>query len=159
MLRTMVIAAAFVAGAAAFAPSAALAQSNTCEQLRPLMQQRETLLRRANSLGRRNVDPAVACRIFSDLAANGSRTIAFVNANKDWCQIPDEFASGLQNSQGQINRVRGQACNAAQQRTRLLAQARRQQQQAQQQGGAGQSTFGGVDGFSGGAWRVPQGAL
>jgi hypothetical protein len=159
MLKKAMFVAALAGAGVAFQPGQAVAQSNVCQQLQPLLQQREALLRRANSLGRRNVDPAVACRVFSDLAANGARTIAFVNANKDWCQIPDEFANGLRGSQGQITRVRGQACGAAQQRTKLLAQARRQQQQAQQQGGAGQSTFGGVDGFSSGPWRVPQGAL
>jgi hypothetical protein len=135
----------------------AQAQSSTCERLGPLMQQRASLMQRINGMGKRRIDPNVACRLFGSLAANGSQTIAFVDENKDWCQIPDDFVANLKESQKQIANVRGQACRAAQQQAVVRQRLQQQQRQAQQQGGAG--AFGGVDGFSGGPWRVPQGAL
>ncbi len=133
----------------------AQAQANVCEKLGPLMQQRQALMQRINGFGRKRVDPNVACKAFGDLASNGARTIAFVNENKDWCQIPDDFVSGITDAQKQIAGVRGQACKAASQQAQLMKQARQRQQQAQGDNGS----FGGVDGFSSGPWRVPQGAL
>ncbi len=136
------------------AASDAMAQSGICERLGPMMKEREGLMQRVQAMGRKNVNPATACSIFGGLAANGTKTLAFVKENKDWCQIPDEFVTNLTSSQAQIVKVRGQACNAAQQRVAMERRAR-QQMQAQQEGAG---TFGGADGFSGN-WRVPQGAL
>lgn len=137
--------------------SDAQAQSNVCEQLGTLLKQRQTLMARVNSFGRKQVDPNIACRTFSDLANNGSRTIAFLKDNKEWCQVPDEFSNNVNSSQSQIMKVRGQACNAAKQQAAMMRQARQQQQRQAQ--GQDSSTFGGIDGFSSGPWRVPQGAL
>lgn len=142
----------------ALAPGAvapAMAQSSVCEKLGPMIQERQRLLERINSMGRRNVNPQTACGLFNQLAANGQRTIAFARENKDWCQIPDEFMNNLTGSQAQISRVRGQACNAARQQAQL--QSRAQQQQRQQRENLG--PFGGSDMVTGGAWRIPQGAL
>ncbi len=130
----------------------ASAQSSVCGQLQTLLKERQALMQRINGMGRRNVDPNVACRLFGQLASNGQRTLAFATENKDWCQVPDEFISNLKSAQGQVNTVRGQACRAASQRAALERRARQAQQQ-------GQGSFGGVDGFTGGPWRVPQGAL
>ncbi len=55
--------------------------------------------------------------------------------------------------------MRAQACSAAAQRNKAMAQAKAQARQAQQGGQPGGNPFGGVDGFGGGPWRVPQGAL
>lgn len=153
----MTVAVAMVVGAGwlAAAPTPAVAQTNICGQLQTLLKERQTLMQRINGMGRRNVDPAVACRMFGQLASNGQRTLAFATENKDWCQVPDEFINNLKSAQGQVSGVRGQACRAASQRAQLERRAR-QAQQAQQQN---QGSFGGVDGFSGGPWRVPQGAL
>ncbi len=138
-----------------FGAAPAIAQSSTCQQLGPMMQERERLMGRVNSLGRRNVNPQQACNLFGQLAANGTKTLAFVRENKDWCQIPDDFVNNLTSAQAQITRVRGQACNAARQQTQMQARARNQQQQARENLGP----FGGSDTVTGGAWRVPQGAL
>jgi hypothetical protein len=133
----------------------AQAQSGVCERLGTLLKQREGIMKRINGMGRKNVNPNTACSLFGSLASNGSQTLAFATENKDWCQIPDEFINGLQQGNRQVSAVRGKACTAAKQQATLANRAR-QQQQAQQQGAG---TFGGVDGFSGGAWRIPQGAL
>lgn len=151
-----VLSGAVVALILAGASAPAFAQAGVCARLNPLMEERERIMKRINGLGSRNVNPATACSLFGQLAANGARTIAFVRENKDWCQIPDDFQNNLTSSQAQINRVRGQACNAAKQRGQMEAQARRQQQQQSQQG---LGPFGGVDTVTGGSWRVPQGAL
>jgi hypothetical protein len=145
-----------LAASAAFAP--AMAQQNVCQQLGPLMQRQQQLIQSINAMGRTNVNPATACQRFGALAAHGQRVLAFIEANKDWCQIPDDFAANARNGQTQAQRIRGQACNAAAQRSKMERQARAQAQRQQQQQ-AGGNPFGGTDGFTGGAWRVPQGAL
>jgi hypothetical protein len=154
MLKRLMAVVVLGAGCMAAAGPAS-AQSAVCGQLQTLLQERQTLMQRINGMGRRSVDPNVACRLFGQLVSNGQRTLAFATENKDWCQVPDEFINNLKSAQGQVSGVRGQACRAASQRAALERRAR-QAQQAQQQG---QGSFGGVDGFSGGPWRVPQGAL
>jgi len=136
--------------------SPAAAQSAICERIGVLLKQREGIMKRVNGMGKKNVDPGVACNVFGSLASNGAQTLAFATENKDWCQIPDEFIENLKAGQGQVTKVRAQACNAAKQRTVMEQRARQQAQQAQQ---GGNSAFGGVDGFSSGPWRIPQGAL
>jgi hypothetical protein len=136
-------------------PTPAQAQSTICDRIGTLLKQREGIMKRINGMGKKNVNPATACSLFNSLASNGTQTIAFATENKDWCQIPDDFLQNLTNSQKQVQTVRGQACRAAQQQVAIQRQLR-QQQQAQQQGG---NAFGGIDGFSSGPWRVPQGAL
>ncbi len=136
----------------------AQAQSAVCERLAPLMKQRQALMQRINGMGRKNVNPATACSLFSSLASNGAQTIAFANENKDWCQIPDDFVNGLTSSQRQISDVRGKACQAAKQRVAQERLGRQIQSQRAQQA-PGTEAFGGADGFSSTPWRVPQGAL
>ena len=155
MLKQLFMVCGFGVAVLATSQAPAQAQSNVCEKLGPLMQQRQALMQRVNSFGRKRIDPNVACKAFGDLASNGARTIAFVSENKDWCQIPDDFVSGITTAQKQIATVRGQACKAASQQAQLLRQARQRSQQAQ----GDNSSFSGVDGFSSGPWRVPQGAL
>jgi hypothetical protein len=161
MIRTWAFAAltgAILTVSAAWSPAAAQG-SNVCQQLGPMLTQRESIIQSINAMGRKNVNPTTACQRFGALVANGNRVLAFINANKDWCQIPDDFANNVKTGQAQASRVRAQACNAASQRGRMEAQARAaaaRQAQGQQAGG---NPFGGTDGFTGGAWRVPQGAL
>ncbi|MGL4648644.1 MAG: hypothetical protein ACRC1H_04495 [Caldilineaceae bacterium] len=159
MLKKIALASTLgIALAFSFDVAPAQAQSGICERLGTLLKQREGIMKRINGLGRRNVNPSTACSLFSSLASNGSQTLAFATENKDWCQIPDSFMDGLRQGNKQASDVRSKACNAARQQATMLSRARQQQQQAQQQQ-QGAGSFGGVDGFSGGAWRVPQGAL
>lgn len=152
----MGLVAAMASTVMAFGASPAQAQSSVCERVGVLLKQREGIMKRINGMGKKNVDPGVACNLFGSLASNGAQTLAFATENKDWCQIPDEFIENLKAGQGQVTKVRAQACGAARQRTVMEQRARQQAQQAQQ---GGNGAFGGVDGFSSGPWRVPQGAL
>jgi hypothetical protein len=157
MLKKIAAAGALgVALSLSFDVAPAQAQTGICERLGTLLKQREGIMKRINGMGRKNVNPSTACSLFGSLAANGNQTLAFATENKDWCQIPDVFIDNLRQGNRQANDVRGKACNAARQQAVMTQRARQQQQQAQQQGAG---SFGGVDGFSSGPWRVPQGAL
>lgn len=158
MVKRMALAAALgTALVLSFDVAPAQAQSGVCERLGTLLKQREGIMKRINGMGRKNVNPSTACTLFSSLASNGNQTLAFATENKDWCQIPDAFLDNLRQGNRQAADVRGKACNAAKQQSAMVARARQQQQQQAQQQGLG--SFSGVDGFSSGPWRVPQGAL
>jgi hypothetical protein len=137
------------------------AQADICGKGQKLFSERQTLIARINSWKTKRVDPDQACSVFGRLQNNGTQTIKWVEENKDWCQIPAQILESLQSQQGAIAKNRGQACQAAAQynkaKKEAYAKARQQQQQQQQQGGGG--AFGGADHVTGGAMRVPQGAL
>lgn len=157
IVETGLVVALAVAGAV-LAAAPAQAQSNECSKLQGMLQERQALVARLNGGGTKKkitMTPQAACGLLGQLVSNGNRTIAFINANKDWCQIPDNFAEGMKADNARAVGIRGQACRAASQQA--VAQRRAQQQAQQQQQNRG--GFGGGDSVVGGGWRIPQGAL
>ncbi|RXT17433.1 hypothetical protein B5U98_25475 [Bosea sp. Tri-39] len=135
----------------------ALAQvPSGCENLQKLMQERQSIVGQlnANAKAKRKMTPVQACGILGRLVGNGNSLIKFATANQDWCQIPATFVDGMKADNEKAGTIRGQACNAVKQQEVMQ---RRAQQQAQQRQGA--NPFGGADSITGGAMRVPQGAL
>jgi hypothetical protein len=80
--------------------------------------------------------------------SNGSGLIKWVDTNKEWCQIPDNFAQSIKEDHGRAVKIRGQACGAAAKQAQIEKQAR---------DGASTGLLGG--GGLSGATRMPQGAL
>lgn len=135
----------------------ALAQAPSgCENLQKLMQERQSIVGQLNAStkAKRKMTPQQACGTFNRLVGNGNALIKFATANQDWCQIPATFVDGMKTDNEKADNFRGQACNAVKQQA---AMQRKAQQQAQQRQGA--NPFGGADSITGGAMRVPQGAL
>jgi hypothetical protein len=134
----------------------AMAQAGECAKLQGMMQERQSLVARMNAASKsKKLTPQVACSTLGQIVSNGSRLLTFMDANKDWCQIPDAFVDNMKGDNARAGQIRAQACRAVSQQAAAERKARAQaQQQAGQQGG-----FGGVDAVTGGAWRVPQGAL
>ncbi|MGL4729930.1 MAG: hypothetical protein ACRCWO_14365 [Bosea sp. (in: a-proteobacteria)] len=138
----------------------AQAQVSECQKLQGMLQQRQSLVQRMNAASNaKRLDARGACSILTQISSNGSQVLKFMDANKDWCQIPDQFVENIRADHGRSNRIRGQACNAASQQTRAIQQQRQAQRQAQQQQQQDRGAFGGADVVTGGPWRVPQGAL
>lgn len=139
----------------------AFAQASGCEKAQTFSSERQGIVARLNasSKAKRKMTPQEACSVLGKLVSNGNSFIAWANANKDWCQIPDQFVEGLTADNANANKIRGQACNAVKQQAVMMERARAAQaRQAQQQkGGAG--AFGGADAVTGGPVRVPPGAL
>lgn len=152
--RTVVLLAGFGLVLATFAaPTQALAQSVVCDQGKKLFAQRQSLIEQINSWSKKKVDPGVACSTFGKLQTNGAETIKFVETNKDWCQIPEQFLTSLKDQQKAIVSNRGQACKVA-------AQMNQQRNQAQAAAAAARDNpFAGPDQVTGGPLRVPGGAL
>lgn len=154
--RTAFAARAALAAFGLVAPSAVLAQSAVCEEGRKLFVERQNIMQRINSWQKKQVNPALACRTLGQLQSNGTRTMKWLEINKDWCQVPDEAVTSLKSQQSQAESARGSACKAAADYSKALAQARAQQKRAQE---GGNSAFNGVDDFTNAPRPIPQGAL
>lgn len=143
------------AAAAFFDASPVQAQASGCEQMQKLLLERQTLIGQLNSKSnsKTKMTPQQACSTLGKLVSNGSSVLKFADANMDWCQIPSTFVDGLKTDNEKAAGIRNQACNAVKQQAEMQ---RRAQQQAQQRGN---NPFGGSDAITGGAMRVPQGAL
>ena len=152
-----------MAGAVALslcAASPARAQASGCEKAQVFSTERQEIVARLNasSKAKRKMTPQEACSALGKLVTTGNTFITWATANKDWCQIPDQFLEGLTADNASANKIRGQACNAVKQQAVMMQRAREAQaRQSQQKGGA--SSFGGSDSITGGPVRVPPGAL
>ncbi|GGC67486.1 hypothetical protein GCM10010994_27610 [Chelatococcus reniformis] len=145
---------------AAAAPVTAYAQAAApgCEKIRGYLEERKNLVGRIQGMskGGKKLDARKACGIFGQLANNGVTMIKWLESNKAWCQIPDQFIGGIKQDNVKAVTIRGQACKVAAQMETMEKRAR---QQAAQGGGAG-----GPSGPLGGPGltgeiKIPQGAL
>ncbi len=150
-LRSLTLA-ALAGGVLALAATPAAAQ--ICNESGKLVQERQSIIEQLNKAGGKDkkLDPRMACGTFGKLVTNGEQSLKWLEANKDWCQIPDQVSENLKQEHTKVKEIRGQACQAAAKIAQMEKQARQQQQQ-QQQGG---NPFGG--GLTG-QYKVPQGAL
>ncbi|MFC0217914.1 hypothetical protein FHS82_000322 [Pseudochelatococcus lubricantis] len=133
------------------------AQASSCQKISTYLEDRKALVARINKLGKRP-NPKAACSLFGSLVSNGSATLKWLESNKDWCQIPDQFIQGFKADNAKAVQIRGQACKAATQQATMEKRAREVQRQQQQQsqspmlgGSAGDPVTGQI--------RIPQGAL
>lgn len=151
------IAALGLAATALFDASPANAQPSGCEQIQKLLQERQSIVASLNASQKtkKKLTPQQACSTLGRLVNNGSAALKFATANQDWCQIPGTFIDGIKADNEKAANVRNQACNAVKQQAEMIRRAQRQAQQQQQ----GSNPFGGADSVTGGAMRVPQGAL
>ncbi len=134
----------------------AAAQAPECLEGRKLFEERQSIMGRINAWQKKKVDPNTACRTLTQLQGNGTRTIKWLEVNKDWCQVPEQAAEAINAQQSQVSASRANACKAAAEFNKAAAEARKQAQRAQQGGAPG---FGGVDDFTGAPRPIPQGAL
>lgn len=132
----------------------AFAQAVSCQEIAGTLQERQTLIQRLSALGSKGkkVDPRTACTSFSSLVTNGNKTLKWMEANKDWCQIPDSLVANIKNDHQQAEKLRAQACKVAAQVSEMEKKAR------SAQGGGGGSGLLGGDGLTG-SYKIPQGAM
>ena len=135
------------------APLPAQAQSASCQELGTYLSERKSLVEAIQKLGgtkEKKMDPKAACAAFGKLVANGTTTLKWAEANKEWCQIPDQFIQGIKTDHEKVSKIRGQACTVA------AKQAEMEKKAAAGQGGP-QGLLGG--GGLEGSFKMPQGAL
>ena len=151
-LRLSAASLSLVAAAAFLAPAPALAQSADCAAFPKTLQERQELIKQVNGLGKK-ANPKDACTLFTKLTTNGAGGLKWLELNKDWCQVPDQFAETFKADHARVSNIKGQACKAASQVAGMEKKAREQAQQ----GGARSGLLGG-EGLSG-SYKMPQGAL
>jgi uncharacterized alpha/beta hydrolase family protein len=117
-------------GAGWAAPS--FAQQSCGEDLQKLAQRREAELATINNLVKaahgKQLDPTVFCAKSGGLNAAENAMIAYMEKNKDWCQIPDEAISALKTNHAKSVAFTGKACAVA-------AQIKKMKEQQAQGGG------------------------
>lgn len=149
-------AAALAVGLLAGGAGSALAQSQVCQEGSKFISERKDLVEKINAAGKGNkgkLDPKTACSMFGKLVENGQTGVKWIDANKDWCQIPEPFVKGFKEDHERILKIRSQACAVAAKQNELEKRARQQAQQ----GGPNNGLLGGP-GLTG-EYKIPKGAL
>ena len=117
-------------GAAWAIPS--FAQQSCGEDLQKLAQRRAAELETINNLVKsahgKQLDPAVFCAKSAGLNAAENALIAYMEKNKDWCQVPDGAIAQLKANHVKSVAFSGRACAAA-------AQLKKMKEQQAQGGG------------------------
>ena len=90
-----------------------------------LTQKRQVFIDRLNVLAKSSkgkLDPVASCPTLRGLQAAEGKLLGYLQANKDWCNVPDTAVDNLKNAASKSATFAAQACNIA-------AQAKKQQQQ------------------------------
>lgn len=152
---TRAIGAVLLVWGAVALPGVAAAQSGACGDIQKTLAERQSLIQQANN-GANNkkmkMTAQQACGLFTKLVSNGSTGIKFIEANKEWCSIPDQFADGFKADHERVTGMKTKICGAAAQQAQMEKKMRAQ---------AAQNQGGGLLGGPGltGSFKVPQGAL
>ena len=121
---TMLFLALSLGGAGWAVPSSA--QQSCGEDLQKLAQRREAELVTINNLVKsahgKQLDPAVFCAKSAGLNAAENAMIAYMEKNKDWCQVPDEALAQLKANHAKSLAFSGRACQVAAQMKKMKDQ-------------------------------------
>jgi hypothetical protein len=96
------------------------------EDMQKLAQRREAELANINGLVKaahgKQLDPAVFCAKSAGLNSAENAMIAYMEKNKDWCQIPDEAIAGLKATHAKSLAFSSKACAVAAQIKKMKEQ-------------------------------------
>jgi hypothetical protein len=112
------------------APAAFAGDCNT--DILSLTQKRQAYIDKLNSLAKAKkgkLDPVASCPQLRGLVVAETNLLKYLEANKNWCNVPDDAVTNLKNASAKSQGFATQACNIA-------AQAKKMQQQ-QAAGGGG----------------------
>ena len=155
MSRASTIGAVLALGGVVALAGPAAAQGAACTDLQKTLVERQKLIGQANA-GANNkklkMSAQQACGLFTKLQANGQSGMKFIEANKDWCSIPESFTEGFKADHEKVSGMRSKICGAAAQQAVMEKKMRAQAAQNQ-----GSGLLGGP-GLSD-SFKVPQGAL
>ena len=124
-LRGLFLSSLFMLAIGAAAPASA--QQSCGDDLQKLQQKREAALAGINSLVAaakgKQLDPAIFCARSQPLNAVENQMIAYMEKNKDWCQIPDEVIGQLKATHVKSVGFSTKACGVAAQMKKMKEQA------------------------------------
>ena len=87
-------------------------------------------LNKMNKGGKAQLDATAACPKLRSLAAAEGRLVSYLEKNKDWCNVPDQFVENAKTGRDKSAAFAGKACKVA-------AQIEKMKQQQAQGGGGG----------------------
>jgi hypothetical protein len=103
----------------------AMAMPESCQKdLNTYAEARMGAINRINGFKGKRPTATQACSAFGALVSSEDKMIKWMEANKEWCQIPDTLLADLKKGSAQGIKVRGQACSAAKKEAQMRAQAR-----------------------------------
>lgn len=121
---TMLLLALALGAAGWAAPS--YAQQSCGEDLQKLAQRREAELTIINDLVKsahgKQLDPTIFCAKSAGLNAAENAMIAYMEKNRDWCQVPDEALAQLKANHAKSVAFSGRACAVAAQMKKMKEQ-------------------------------------
>lgn len=103
------------------------------EEMGKIMTERQGMISQLNALTggqKKQLDPAAACPKLRNLAAIEGKLVAYLEKNKDWCNVPDQFVENAKLGRGKSQAFAAKACQVA-------AQVAKMKQQQAQGGPAG----------------------
>jgi hypothetical protein len=105
----------------------ALADQSCGDDLQKLAQRREAALQSINGLVAsahgKQLDPAAFCARSAPLGQAETAMLAYMEKNKDWCQIPDTAIEQLKAAHTKSVGFSAKACNVAAQMKKMKEQA------------------------------------
>ena len=111
---------------AALTLSATLAFAGDCNtDIAGLSQKRQTFIDQLNALSKKSkgkLDPVASCPTLRGLVSTEGNLLKYLEANKNWCNVPDEVVANLKTADVKSQQFATQACNFA-------AQAKKAQEQ------------------------------
>lgn len=120
----------------AFLAASAPAFADCQEDMGKIMNERLGLIAQLNKMntgakgGKGQLDPIAACPKLRSLAAVEGRLVSYLEKNKDWCNVPDQFVDNAKTGRDKSISFAAKACQVA-------AQVQKMKQQQAQGGGAG----------------------
>ncbi len=107
-----------------------VARADCNEDFGKLMSKRMAQISGLNQISKNNsgkLDPVAACPRLKSLAAAEGEVLAYMQKNKDWCNLPDDLVEKMSASRAKTASIAVKACGFA------AKMKEAQQQQAQQQ--------------------------
>ena len=91
---------------------------NCNEDIGALSRKRQGIIDQLNHLAqggknKKQLDPIASCPKLRALVAAEKELLAYLNKNKEWCQVPDEALTNISASAGNTNKIANQACAVA----------------------------------------------
>ena len=91
-----------------------------------LSQKRQVFIEKLNVLAKTSkgkLDPVASCPVLRSLVASEAQLIKYLDANKNWCNVPEETVTNLKAADAKSQSFASKACEIA-------VQAKQQQKQA-----------------------------
>ena len=102
---------------AAVALPATLAFAGDCNaDIAGLSAKRQTFIDQLNTLSKKSagkLDPVASCPTLRGLVSTEGNLLKYLEANKNWCNVPDEVVANLKTADVKSQQFATQACNFA----------------------------------------------